>query len=361
MRVFHGLLISVIVALFTSSAGFAQTAAPDPGAILQAWLASPHAQSASEAFRHWDDDGEIPGTCAVCHSTSGVVDYLASPMTQAGFLDHPVPTGTTVECAACHDPGVQNLTAVVFPSGASVPVSGSSAVCSVCHQGRASVVQVDAALVGLPDDEVSTDLGFINVHYAAAAATQLGGTVRGGYEYDGQSYVGAFQHVPTANTCASCHDPHESSVSLETCTTCHEGATTLRAIRTSTLDFLGDGDTTTGIASVIDALHLRLGDAIMRYAGGVSDAPIVYSSDAYPYFFNDLNADAVADGPEAIFPNRYQSWTPRLLRAAYNYQYVAKDHGAFAHNPHYVIQLMYDSLSDLAAVTDVDMDGLVRP
>ena len=48
-------------------------------------------------------------------------------------------------------------------------------------------------------------------------------------------------------------------------------------------------------------------------------------------------------------------------RQAYNYQYVAKDHGAFAHNPHYVIQLMYDSLADLATVTDVDMAGLVRP
>ena len=89
--------------------------------------------------------------------------------------------------------------------------------------------------------------------------------------------------------------------------------------------------------------------------------PVVYSDAAYPYFFNDLNADAVPDAAESIFPNRYQSWTPRLLRAAYNYQYVAKDHGAFAHNPHYVIQLMFDSLADLATVAAVEMDGLVRP
>ena len=69
----------------------------------------------------------------------------------------------------------------------------------------------------------------------------------------------------------------------------------------------------------------------------------------------------IAEPGEAIFPNRYQSWTPRLLRAAYNYQFVAKDHGAFAHNPHYVMQLMFDSLADLSQVATVDMTGLTRP
>ena len=47
--------------------------------------------------------------------------------------------------------------------------------------------------------------------------------------------------------------------------------------------------------------------------------------------------------------NHYQSWTPRLLRAAYNYQYVSKDPGAFVRNPHYILQVLYDSLEDLGA------------
>lgn len=89
--------------------------------------------------------------------------------------------------------------------------------------------------------------------------------------------------------------------------------------------------------------------------------PIVYADDAYPYFFNDLNADGAVTEGEAIYPNRYQSWTPRLLRAAYNYQFISKDHGAFAHNPHYALQLLFDSITDLAKAAPVDVTGLVRP
>lgn len=47
----------------------------------------------------------------------------------------------------------------------------------------------------------------------------------------------------------------------------------------------------------------------------------------------------------------------KLNRAYYNYIYVVKDPGAFAHNGKYVIQVLYDSLADLGA----DMTGKVRP
>ena len=48
---------------------------------------------------------------------------------------------------------------------------------------------------------------------------------------------------------------------------------------------------------------------------------------------------------------------PVLLRAAYNYQYVQKDPGAFAHNGQYVIQVLYDTLVDLNA----NVSGMTRP
>ncbi len=47
----------------------------------------------------------------------------------------------------------------------------------------------------------------------------------------------------------------------------------------------------------------------------------------------------------------------KLNRAYYNYIYVVKDPGAFAHNGKYVIQVLYDSMEDLGA----DMTGMVRP
>jgi hypothetical protein len=127
------------------------------------------------------------------------------------------------------------------------------------------------------------------------------------------------------------------------------------------VDYDGDGDMSEGIADPIMTLHARLGEAIALYAAEVIETPIIYASGSYPYFFTDTDADgAVSDG-EAAFPNRYQSWTPRLLRAAYNYQFVAQDSGAYTHNPHYALQLLYDSLADLGMAVDVDVSALTRP
>jgi len=47
--------------------------------------------------------------------------------------------------------------------------------------------------------------------------------------------------------------------------------------------------------------------------------------------------------------------------AAYNYQVVAKDDGAWVHNPAYAIQLLHDSIVSLAEQVDVDVAGLTRP
>jgi hypothetical protein len=75
--------------------------------------------------------------------------------------------------------------------------------------------------------------------------------------------------------------------------------------------------------------------------------PIAYDSHAYPYFFMDTNANGVVDPEEAVRENGFAGWTPRLLRAAYNYQWASKDPGSFAHNGEYILQTLYDSLEDI--------------
>lgn len=57
----------------------------------------------------------------------------------------------------------------------------------------------------------------------------------------------------------------------------------------------------------------------------------------------DGKADTGDKGPIAYNGN----WTPKLLRAAFNYQYSQKDPGAFVHNPKYVMQFLIDSIQDL--------------
>lgn len=350
-----------LIALFLPSVAFAQTDGPTLTEITEAWLASRHADRSAEAFTHWNEDGEIIGRCAVCHSSIGLMDYLDGPMDPVGAIADAVPIGSVVSCATCHSDAAADLSDVPFPSGIHVELARGSAICAVCHQGRASTGAVDAAVADLADDALSPDLGFVNSHYAVAAATQQGSAVHGGYEYPGLSYAGPFTHIAELNTCSACHSPHGLQVELASCTSCHEGATDFRAIRTSPTDFDGDGDTAEGIADPIMTLHADLEAAITLYAARIAEAPIVYAPGSFPYFFHDTDGDGALSEGEAAFPNRYQSWTPRLLRAAYNYQYVRQDGGAFAHNPHYALQLLYDSLADLGSAVDVDIAGYVRP
>lgn len=205
------------------------------------------------------------------------------------------------------------------------------------------------------------ELGFINIHYFAAGATRFGGQARGAYQYDGKDYVGLFQHVPSRSQCTECHDQHALSVRVEACTACHPSVANseegLPTIRMSPTDFDGDDDTDEGIAGEIDTLHAALYAAIQDYATNVAGTPIVYDAHSYPYFFVDTNGNGEPDADETQYGNRYNAWTPRLLKAAYNYQYAEKDPGGFAHNAKYVIQVLYDSLEDL----DVDVSGMTRP
>jgi hypothetical protein len=131
----------------------------------------------------------------------------------------------------------------------------------------------------------------------------------------------------------------------------------LDTIRIDPTDWDGDGDTEEGIAEEIATISDELYAAMQAYAADVAGTPIVYDSHSYPYFFVDTNGNGEPDPDEANFGNRYATWTPRLLRAAYNYQYVTKDPGAFAHNGKYIIQVLHDSLADLGA----DVSGMVRP
>jgi hypothetical protein len=90
----------------------------------------------------------------------------------------------------------------------------------------------------------------------------------------------------------------------------------------------------------------------------VAKTPIVYDGHSHPYFFQDTNGNGVRDADETA---GYKSFTPRLLRAAYNYQYAQKDPGAYAHNGKYIIQVMYDGIADLSTQVPVDMSRMTRP
>lgn len=329
------------------------------------WMSSGHSDSGAEAFIHWDEDGEISTRCAKCHSTEGYNEFIAT-----GSVSTPVPAGPSIEnnitCEACHsnpETGtVHDHTSVTFPSGTLVEDLGPEALCMECHQGRESgkSVEEDIEAAGVDDDTVSPDLGFINIHYYAAAASQFGKVINGGYEYGGQSYDARFAHVTGYNACITCHNPHSLQVDLFRCNTCHVGIADPKDIRYygSFVDYDGDGDMEEGIYYEIETLKEKLYAAIRRYALNKVHDPIVYDAHSHPYFFQDINNDGTADDNE----DRYSSFTPRLLKAAYNFQVAQKDPNSYAHGGKYIIQLLYDSIQDLNSVfrNPVDMTGTHR-
>jgi hypothetical protein len=317
-----------------------------------------HFAGSEEAFRHWDEDepAMVSGSCSRCHSAAGLPLWATegveiSQMPSNGF-----------KCDTCHnsltDLTIYEFASATFPSGATVD-SGepSTNLCMQCHQGRSSTTQVNAATADMDADTVSEDLGFINVHYFAAGATLFGNEVQGAYQYPDKEYVGRFAHVEPYSNCNQCHNTHALEVEAEACSACHGEFEELSDIRMDSTDYDGDGDTSGGIASEIAGMSDALYAAMQDYAANTVGTGIVYDSHAYPYFFMDTNGNGEADPDEANYGNQYASWTPRLLKGAYNYQYAQKDPGAFAHNAKYVLQVLYDSIEDVGG----DVSGMTRP
>jgi hypothetical protein len=334
---------------------------------MDAWKGSGHNDVAGEPFRHWDDAAEnpdgVPTTCAKCHSNDGYLDFLGVDGSEVGKVDSAVPAAKAqgIQCETCHNAGTISKTTVTFPSGVEVK-AGDDVRCMECHQGRESKVSVDASIAMFgenvdPDavpapikDDKGNDvkLGFKNVHYFAAAATLYGGKVMGGYQYEGKIYDSKNDHVEGYDSCTGCHSPHTLEVKVESCAHCHEDVSTVEDLKkvrmiSSTPDYDGDGDVEEGMYYEIEGLQEILLAEIGKYATGKAGAEIKYDAAVYPYF---MGADGKA----------YPNWTPRLLKAAYNYQVSLKDPGAYAHGNKYIVQLLVDSIEDLGG----DVSKLAR-
>lgn len=374
-----GLAVLLVAAVLAFGYGWATAQStgqtPTGTAIpnLAEWEAGPHSKADAEAFTHWNDADpkEIPVTCAKCHSTTGYQDYLGEDGSEAGKVDKAQPVGQVITCEACHNASAEALTAVTFPSGVEVTGLGPEARCMVCHQGNASMKSItdrlellkatDPDKVPAPVKDAQGNeqkLGFINVHYRAAAASLYGGDVMGGYQYEGKSYDAKNQHQPMADTCVACHNSHTGEILVDKCTICHgeqvkvaADVEKIREDKSSAMDYNGNGKVDEPIKAEIEGLQAMLLTTIQNYAKEVAGAEIKYSADAYPYF---MGTDDKA----------YPNFTPRLLEAAYNYQFTIKDPGIFAHNPKYAIQLLYDSIEDLNSAsglkTKTDLSKAVR-
>lgn len=324
-----------------------------------------HFAGSEYAFRRWDSTGVVPGSCARCHTDTGLPMYLAEGVNISQ------PSSNGFQCATCHNDLAEftlyEVEQVTFPSGLTVDAreyldteDTTVNLCMTCHQGRESGVSVEKLTAGIEADATSDKLRFLNIHYFAAGATRFGADANGAFQYPDKEYAGFFEHTDEAASCSDCHGAHSLEVAEANCVECHEeieDSEDIRDIRYYNDDWNGNGDDEEGIYYEIQSMKDALYVAMQEYATATVDTGIVYSSASYPYFFADKNGNGEADADEAVRDNGFANWTPRLLKAAYNYQYVAKDPGAFAHNGAYILQVLYDSLEDLGA----DVSGMERP
>ena len=333
-----------------------------------------HFDGSSEAWRHWDAEGEVSSSCAKCHSATGLQDFIRNG--EITETHHPA---NGMLCTTCHfsgPPRAAQAGPVQFPSGVYEDMGDASNLCLHCHQGRASKYDVQKSIASS-----AGPYGFTNIHYFPSAAVLFGSEVSGGFEYGGKQYIGQkhfANHNGRFDTCIECHMGSKSKGQTDTpqidwnhnvtwvdpanCVFCHgqdiaqpdPGADPAKfrfsGIRpASTPDYDGDNNRMESVKDEIKGLEDAL-YAQMQIYGFKIKAPIVYDSHTYPYFFNDLNGNGKVDPGENIYPNGYK-FNARMLKAAYNFQLSKKEPNGFIHNSRYVAQLLVDSIIDLGGNT----------
>jgi hypothetical protein len=289
--------------------------------------------------------------CLRCHSANGFAEMVPN----YGDAVESAGQGAFLTCNACHDgenyPDEDNKrlrysgAVSLFDHEGSIIRNvdgGNSAICIYCHQGRETGEHVAADIqAGSPR--------FRNMHYLAAGAMMYG---EKGYEYSGMTYAGDHFHTILASSCATCHmseaDPaslevggHTFMIARETgeenlalCqATCHQPLTDLDTFRVHLQDWDGDGSSVDSVKNEVEDLLTDTLAAIEAYdsPADADTTPNLYHDSGYPYFHT----------------NSGQAWDAALAKAAFNWQYVYKEYGAYAHNPAYAVQLLRDSYNDL--------------
>ena len=308
------------------------------------------------AWTHYNwDQTSSRGACQRCHTATGAANFLSNPATydatgNGNNFSHlsgwtttaGSPQNELLYCWGCHsnsqngtlrNPGA--LTEVYAAATAGAPAAtvvypdlGNSNVCMACHVGREIGQNV------ANDTDADGVRGFINSHYLAAGATIFN---ESGYEYAGQSYDNLGYHknvgmndaynTGTAGPCVTCHmtsaEGHsfEVSAASTTCVNCHAGLTAA-ALEASEHEF-----------------HLALEELnVALKAKGIEFKP------AHPYFYQINTTTAFTDWAGVYGLDKWKD----VMGAAFNYNLLEHDPGAYAHNRQYALKLIKDSIDFLA-------------
>ncbi len=254
-----------------------------------------------------------------------------------------------ITCDACHSDRAYNKTSVLFSqSGQRVGYPGESSVlCGQCHQGRAWKGTVENKILaaypaGDNDstvDKITPSLTSSNSHYASSFAAIKASKSLIAVDYDLPIAVDLAH--PGGTDCMVCHDQHSTEFRLDArCNTCHPSFESIEDVHAW------------GNADVLDAKQAQLYSVIRQYAAdnttedadnNTKDKACIIQAGSSSWYY-DTNCNGVQDAGETT---TYKKFTPRLLRACYNYLVYKKDPGLFAHNSSYANAFLDASINDI--------------
>jgi hypothetical protein len=360
---------------------------PHNNAILpeaRDWAKSGHGDVKGKAWS--TRDFKSNANCLRCHTATGYVNYATSAFTLATSSLAASETYGVLGCNACHTgynfkQSVRQVPQFTAPyngglSPKTFPDAGQSNICIPCHAGRESGDSIKDSASDF------SNTSFKNSHYLTA-----GGIVfsKSGYHYGNRNYdsnikndgtANGFRHddlgvgptgiaaadayisannLNSAGPCVVCHltseklgvkTSHRLSPFTEyaagddalnpVCVTCHSK----RGARSNAKVEWFEGQWKVRINAALDALKDQL-----ALKG-------IYNNASHPYFYKDPNGDGTLSADEVKRANGYKTWElpygagtgKNTMGAAFNYNLLAHDPGAVAHNRFYSRRLIYDAI-----------------
>ena len=303
-------------------------------AILRQFTSSSHGRTTAEAWVHFDWRGANRSVCQRCHAGTAFVAKLGNEnsKTNAYQATDVLKPGEVLNCSACHSDvstgairsADQSFT-INMTNGATVTydVAGASTLCARCHSGRETGASITA------DPNTTGVAVFVDSHYQPAAGTLYN---QAGYEFESPSWGTLGSHkllgATSQGPCVTCHMSGKNhTFAAASCGTCHNGVTA---------PLVNAADKKASYDAALNDLKLALA------AKGIHYGPV------HPFFFTAPYVAGGTNVPVTNWAAAYGagSWK-HTMGAAFNYNLLWSEKGAYAHNYDYAMKLIADSIDFL--------------
>ncbi|UFS70464.1 hypothetical protein LPW11_21665 [Geomonas sp. RF6] len=294
---------------------------------LPQYAGSAHGNTAGEAWIHFDWRSANRSACARCHNGTAFVEKLGNENNIANVFQASdvLKPAETLACSACHTDvatgalrdAAPEFTINMTNTTATFNVAGASALCARCHSGRETGNSIKA------DTNTTGIRVFVDPHYQPAAATLY----NKGYDFGLNDDLGAHKNLGATGQgpCVTCHMPGKNhSFAAAACITCHDGTK----------------------ARTLDAAQLKADyDAALNNLKLALAAKGIHYGPVHPFFFTAPYVEGGANTPVTDWAAAYgaANWK-HTMGAAYNYNLLWSEKGAYAHNYSYAMKLINDSI-----------------